>query len=95
MLTMIYMTLIQNMSFFLLKVNNPSIHHPFWPGLAFRLAPIGHPVWPPSAPISPPSGFATILQWFCNGFAIISGQTGCPMGAMSLAMSFLNAMSFV
>jgi hypothetical protein len=31
MLTMIYMKRIQNMSFFLLKVNNPSVHHPVWP----------------------------------------------------------------
>jgi hypothetical protein len=34
---MIYMTRIQNMSFFLLKVNNPSVRHP-----------VGHPLWPPS-----------------------------------------------
>jgi hypothetical protein len=40
MLTMIYMTRIQNMSVFLFKVNNPSVHHPVWPRLA--------PVWPPS-----------------------------------------------
>jgi hypothetical protein len=39
MLTMIYMTRIQNMSFFLLKVNNPSVRNPVWP-----------PVWPPSGP---------------------------------------------
>jgi hypothetical protein len=56
MLTMIYMTRIQNMSFFLLKVNNPSVRHPVWP--------VGHFVWPrraprlatPLAPSSPPSG---------------------------------------
>jgi hypothetical protein len=39
---MIYMTRIQNMSFFLLKVNNPSIRHPVWPCLTL--------VWPPSSP---------------------------------------------
>jgi hypothetical protein len=77
MLTMIYMTCIQNMPFFLLKVNNPSVRHPVWPRLAPRLS---------------PSGFATILQWFCNGFAMVlqwfckgfammSGQTGGQMGA--------------
>jgi hypothetical protein len=41
------------MSFLLLKVNNPSICHPIWPRLASRLAPVGHPVRPPSGP---PSG---------------------------------------
>jgi hypothetical protein len=43
---MIYMICIQNMSFFLLKVNNPSVRHPVWPRLAPsgpRLAPVGHP----------------------------------------------------
>jgi hypothetical protein len=69
MLTMIYMTRIQNMSVFLLKVNNPSIRHLVWPRLAPvwppsgtssgpRLAPIGHPrlapVWPPSGTSSGP-----------------------------------------
>jgi hypothetical protein len=39
MLMMIYMTRIQNMSFFLLKVNNPSVRHPIWPRRAPRLAP--------------------------------------------------------
>jgi hypothetical protein len=58
MLTMIYMTRIQNLSFFLLKVNNPSVCHPVWPCLALRLARQAH-VWPLS-------GFAMILQWFCN-----------------------------
>jgi hypothetical protein len=43
MLTMIYMTRILNMSFFLLKVNNPFVRHPIWP----RRAPVGHFVWPP------------------------------------------------
>jgi hypothetical protein len=56
MLTMIYMICIQNMSFFLLKVNNPSVRHPVWP----RLAPSGPclaPVWPPSGtPVWPPFG---------------------------------------
>jgi hypothetical protein len=42
MLTMIYMTRIQNMSFFLLKVNNPSVRHPVWPRVG--------PVWPPCGP---------------------------------------------
>jgi hypothetical protein len=42
MLTMIYMTRIQNMSFFLLKVNNPFVRHPVWPA--------GHSVWPCRAP---------------------------------------------
>jgi hypothetical protein len=71
MLTMIYMTRIQNMSVFLLKVNNPSVRHPIWPHLAPvwppsgtpsgpRLAPAlplsGTPVWPPSGPRrTPPS----------------------------------------
>jgi hypothetical protein len=45
MLTMIYMTRIQNMSFFLLKVNNPSVRHPVWP--------VGHSVWPRRAPVWP------------------------------------------
>jgi hypothetical protein len=49
MLTMNYMTHIQNMSVFLLKVNNPSVRHPVWPHLA--------PVWPPSGtPSGTPSG---------------------------------------
>jgi hypothetical protein len=43
MLTMIYMTRIQNMPFFLLKVNNPSVRHPVWP--------VGHSAWPPSGPV--------------------------------------------
>jgi hypothetical protein len=43
---MIYMTRIQNMSFFLLKVNIPSVRHPFWPRLA--------PVWPLSGPCLAP-----------------------------------------
>jgi hypothetical protein len=47
MLMMIYMTRIQNMSFFLLKVNNPSVRHPVWP--------VGHSVWPCRAPpLAPP-----------------------------------------
>jgi hypothetical protein len=29
----------------------------------------------------PPSGFATILQWFCKGFAMMSDQTGSQTGA--------------
>jgi hypothetical protein len=37
---MIYMTRIQNISFFLLKVNNPSVRHPIWP-------PVWRPGWPP------------------------------------------------
>jgi hypothetical protein len=48
MLTMIYMTRIQNMSFFLLKTNNPSVRHSIWPRPA--------PVWPPSGPVWSPSG---------------------------------------
>jgi hypothetical protein len=47
---MIYMTRIQNMSFFLFKVNNPSVRYLVWP----RLAPIGHPVRPCLAPIGHP-----------------------------------------
>jgi hypothetical protein len=42
MLTMIYITRIQNMSVFLLKVNNPSVRHLVWP----RLALVGHPSLP-------------------------------------------------
>jgi hypothetical protein len=61
MLTMIYMARIQNMSVFLLKINNPSVCHPVWPRRAPRpapvwprLAPVGHPVRPPSGtPICP------------------------------------------
>jgi hypothetical protein len=50
---MIYMTRIQNMSVFLLKVNNPSVRHPVCP----RVAPVGHPVRPPRCPRrAPPSG---------------------------------------
>jgi hypothetical protein len=46
---MIYMTRIQNMSVFLLKVNNPSVRYPVWPRL--------DPVWPPRCPRwAPPSG---------------------------------------
>jgi hypothetical protein len=45
LLTMIYMTRIQNISFFLLKVNNPSVRHPVWPRLALHLALFGY-VWP-------------------------------------------------
>jgi hypothetical protein len=68
MLTMIYMTRIQNMSVFLLKVNNPSVRHPVWPRLAPvwpplgtpsgpHVAPVGHPRWAPRpALVSPPSG---------------------------------------
>jgi hypothetical protein len=68
MLTMIYMTRIQNMSFFISKVNNPSVRHPVWPvrhSIWPRRAPVwpppsGHPVWPPlgtpSGPIWPPIG---------------------------------------
>jgi hypothetical protein len=61
MLTMIYMTRIQNMSVFLLKVNNPSVRHPVCPRVAPvwppsgtpsgpRVAPVGHPVRPPRCP---------------------------------------------
>jgi hypothetical protein len=65
---MIYMTRIQNMSVFLLKVNNPSVRHPVWPrlapiwprsGIPFgpHRAPVGHPVWPPCGPRrAPPCG---------------------------------------
>jgi hypothetical protein len=64
MLTMIYMTHIQNMSFFLLKVNNPSVCHPIRPPSGPRLAPVGHPrlapvghpVWPPFGPRLAPFG---------------------------------------
>jgi hypothetical protein len=58
MLTMIYMARIQNMSFFLLKVNNPSVRHPVWPPIGHPVwPPIGHPVWHPSGtPSGPPSG---------------------------------------
>jgi hypothetical protein len=59
MLTMIYMTRIQNMSFFLLKVNNPSVHHPVWPHLALRLAPRRAPRLPLSGP---PFGPRLVLQ---------------------------------
>jgi hypothetical protein len=66
MLTMIYMTRIQNMSFFLLIVNNPSVHHPIWPlsgtpsrtlsgpCRASRLAPSAIPSGPPSGPRQAP-----------------------------------------
>jgi hypothetical protein len=47
---MIYMTRIQNMSFFLLKTNNPSVGHSVWPRRAPRLAPVGHPIRPRRAP---------------------------------------------
>jgi hypothetical protein len=68
---MIYMTRIQNMSFFLLEVNNPSVRHPVWQRVAPVwplsgipsgpcLAPIGHPrlapVWPPFGPRLAPVG---------------------------------------
>jgi hypothetical protein len=46
MLMMIYMTRIQNMSFFLLKINNPSVRHPVSP-VGPPSGPVGHPVWPP------------------------------------------------
>jgi hypothetical protein len=46
MLTMIYMTRIQNMSVFFFKVNNPSVRHLVWPRVA--------PVWPPSGTPSGP-----------------------------------------
>jgi hypothetical protein len=49
MLTMIYMTCIQNMPFFLLKVNNPSVRHPVWP--------VGHSIWPRRAPPLAPIGY--------------------------------------
>jgi hypothetical protein len=56
---MIYMTRIQNMSFLLLKVNNPSVRHlawsighSVWPRWAPRLAPIGHSIRPPSGTLS-------------------------------------------
>jgi hypothetical protein len=54
MLTMIYMTHIQNMSFFLLKVNNPSVRHPVWPPSGPHLAPVWPPSSPPSGPVRPP-----------------------------------------
>jgi hypothetical protein len=41
----------------------------------------------------PPSGFATILQWFCNDERPERGPDGVPVGAMSSATSFLIAMS--
>jgi hypothetical protein len=74
MLTMIYMTRIQNMSFFLFKVNNPSVCHLFWPRwaprLALRLAPLGHSVSPRWAPhlallgtLSDPSGTPSGPRW--------------------------------
>jgi hypothetical protein len=59
MLTMIYMIRIQNMSIFLLKVNNPSVRHPVrHPCRAPRPAPVWPPsgtaVWPPlGTPICP------------------------------------------
>jgi hypothetical protein len=64
MLMMIYMTCIQNMSFFLLKVNNPSVRHPVWPPLGTPSGPRSAPVWPSSGPrlthhlasSAPPSG---------------------------------------
>ena len=53
MLKLIYMTRILDMSFFLLKVNNPSVYHPVWPCHAPRLP----PVWPPlGIPYSPSYG---------------------------------------
>jgi hypothetical protein len=62
---MIYMTCIQNISFFLLKVNNPSVHHPIWPPSSPHRAlclvpsgpcpaPVGRPVWPPSGTLFGP-----------------------------------------
>jgi hypothetical protein len=84
MLTMIYMTHIQNMSFFVLKVNNPSVRHPLWPRMApygpyraprlahlARRAPCLPPLGPLSAPRLPPSSPHLILQRFCNGFAVV------------------------
>jgi hypothetical protein len=68
MLTMIYMTRVQNMSFFLLKVNNPSVRHPVWPPsgtpcgphlapcLAFVELPLGTPSGPHPDPVWPRSG---------------------------------------
>jgi hypothetical protein len=60
MLTMIYMTRIQNMSFFLLKVNNPSVRHPVWPPSGPHRAPRPAPALPlsgtPSGPRVAPVG---------------------------------------
>jgi hypothetical protein len=62
---MIYMTRIQNMSFFLLKVNNPFVRHPVWPRREPRLATLSRhssgtasgPRWAPRpAPSGPSSG---------------------------------------
>jgi hypothetical protein len=50
---MIYMTRIQNMSFFLFKVNNPFVRHPVWPCWAPYLAPSGPPSGPIGHPVSP------------------------------------------
>jgi hypothetical protein len=54
---------------------------------------IGHPVWPLFGPRLDPhqtdGGLDEARQ------KARQGQTECPMGAMSSAMSFLNAMSFV
>jgi hypothetical protein len=67
-----YMTQIQNMSFFLLKVNNPSVRHLVWPvghpAWPPRLAPVGHPVRPRLAlrlatPFGHPSGTPSIPVW--------------------------------
>jgi hypothetical protein len=56
MLTMIYMTRRQDMSFFLLKVNNPSVRHPAWPPFGPRRASRPAPIWPPlDTPVWPPS----------------------------------------
>jgi hypothetical protein len=51
MLTMIYMTCIQNMLVFLLKVNNPSIRHLVWPPFGPRRAPLFGPRLAPSGPL--------------------------------------------
>jgi hypothetical protein len=45
---MIYMIRIQNMPFFLLKVNNLSVRHPVWPPSDTLFG----PVWPPVRPLS-------------------------------------------
>jgi hypothetical protein len=69
MLTMIYMTRIQNMSVFLLKVNNPSVHHPVWSRVA--------PVWPPSGTPSGPH-LAPVGQPRVAPVWPLSGTPVCP-----------------
>jgi hypothetical protein len=62
MLTMIYMTRIQNMSVFLLKVNNPSVRQPVWAPSGPCWAPRPAPVWPPSGTHVCPSVWPSVWR---------------------------------